>query len=73
MAECLDGPVGCKGDSLMRPSMSGSGMLWPRCELHYAAYVERLTPVMEDINLRYPAQAPDDFDPYYAGESWDAI
>jgi hypothetical protein len=48
-------------------------MLWLRCDQHYAAYVDRLTPVIADINRRYPVQAPDDFDPMYAGESWDEI
>jgi hypothetical protein len=26
---------------------------------------------MDDINRRYPAMAPADWDPYYAGEAWD--
>ncbi len=34
-------------------------------------YVERLQPIMDDIARRYPATAPADFDPYYAGETRD--
>ena len=51
--------------------MSGSGMTFPRCDKHYQAYADRLRPVMDDIRRRYPKQAPSDFDPTYAGESWD--
>jgi hypothetical protein len=50
--------------------MSGSGDTYPRCDKHYEAYVERLTPVMDDIRRRYPEQAPADFDPFYSGEQW---
>lgn len=71
MHECLDGPDGCQGEVNAYLALSGSGMRWPRCEHHYALYVERLQPVIDDIERRYPRQAPDDFDPYYAGESWD--
>lgn len=69
--DCLDGPDGCNGEVHMHPSMSGSGMLWPRCEAHYRAYTERMGPIIDDINRRYPKLPPDDFDPLYAGESWD--
>jgi len=71
MTECLDGPDGCHGPVNHWPALSGSGLRWPRCEHHYDAYVERLQPIMDDINRRYPRHAPDDFDPYYAGETWD--
>ena len=36
---------------------------------HYEFYVERLQPVIDDINRRYPVMAPADLDP--DGESWD--
>ncbi|MBU8820957.1 hypothetical protein KL864_34420 [Mycolicibacterium goodii] len=69
--ECLDGPVGCRGEVSEYLALSGSGERYPRCEGHYAAYVERLQPQIDAINRRYPVMAPADFDPYYAGESWD--
>lgn len=68
--QCLDGPQGCEGDTEERLTVSGSGMTFPRCELHYEKYVDRLQPRMEEIRNRYPDQAPDDFDPTYAGETW---
>lgn len=68
--DCLDGPEGCDGQVHMRPSMSGSGMLWPRCDLHYQQYADRMRPIIADINRRYPNMPPDDFDPLYAGERW---
>ncbi|ORX19440.1 hypothetical protein [Mycobacterium xenopi] len=69
--ECLDGPQDCEGETFPRLALSGSGESYPRCDHHYALYVERLQPVMDDIARRYPVMAPPDFDPYYAGESWE--
>lgn len=46
-------------------------MRFPRCEMHYAAYAERMDALHAETRRRYPAMAPDDFDPSYAGESWD--
>jgi hypothetical protein len=72
MNECIDsGESICDGDTFERYTLSGSGMTFPRCDKHYGEYVDRLQPVMDDINRRYPKQAPADFDPMYAGESWD--
>ena len=69
--ECLDGPQGCAGEVDERLTRSGSGMRFPRCEMHYAAYAERMDALHAETRRRYPAMAPDDFDPSYAGESWD--
>ncbi|KEF94961.1 hypothetical protein K883_05146 [Mycobacterium sp. TKK-01-0059] len=69
--ECLDGPDGCEGEVFARSTLSGSGDAYYRCDHHYEAYAARLQPVMDDINRRYPAMAPADWDPYYAGEVWD--
>lgn len=71
MSRCIEGPDGCAGEVFARASLSGSGMRFNRCESHYVSYVARTQPVIDDINRRYPAQAPDDFDPMYAGERWD--
>lgn len=51
--------------------LSGSGESYRRCDHHYELYVERVQPKIDEINRRYPAMAPADFDPYFAGESWD--
>lgn len=69
--ECSDGPDGCEGEVFARSTLSGSGDAYYRCDHHYEAYAVRLQPVMDDINRRYPAMAPADWDPYYAGEAWD--
>jgi hypothetical protein len=69
--DCLDGPEGCKGETFPRLALSGSGDSYSRCDHHYDLYVERVQPQMDDIRRRYPVTAPVDFDPYYAGESWD--
>jgi hypothetical protein len=42
-----------------------------RCEHHYIEYAERTQKIIDDINRRYPATAPADFDPAFAGERWD--
>ena len=65
--ECLDGPEGCEGAVEYRMALSGTGVSYPRCDKHWS---DRLD-VQEGINRRYPTHAPSDFDPSYAGESWD--
>lgn len=72
MHDCLDGPVGCKGETFERYSLSGSGMTFPRCEKHYDEYVNRVQPQIDEINERYPDSdiPPSWFDPTYAGEHW---
>ncbi|WGI36088.1 hypothetical protein QDT91_29155 (plasmid) [Mycolicibacterium aubagnense] len=68
--ECLDGPQGCQGEVHEYLAMSGSGLSYPRCERHQQVNEERLAPVMQGIRERYPEHPPEDFDPYFAGESW---
>lgn len=65
--ECLDGPDGCEGDVEYRMPLSGTGRSFPRCEKHWEERLDR----QAEIDERYPAQQPSDFDPAYAGESWD--
>jgi hypothetical protein len=67
--ECLDGPEGCRGPVEWRMALSATGRNFPRCDRHWA---NRLR-VQAAIGRRYPDQAtpPADFDPGYAGESWD--
>lgn len=69
IGECVDGPQDCQGAVAEYAALSGSGMFFPRCERHYGCYVERVQPRIDEINRRYPASPPEDFDPYY-GESW---
>ena len=50
--ECLDGPAGCAGVVSAYEALSGSGERYPRCETHYAAYVERVQPRIDDISTQ---------------------
>lgn len=56
----------CGGDVEYRMPLSGTGKSFARCEIHWDERLDR----QEEINNRCPAQAPSDFDPAYAGESW---
>ena len=69
-SECLNFGPDCEGEVEYRFPLSGSGKSFPRCDLHWS---ERLD-AQERINERYPDSpfAPADFDPTYAGESWDS-
>lgn len=64
---CLDRDDSCAGAVEYRMPLSGTGRSFPRCDAHWDARLR----VQEGINRRYPSQAPADFDPSYAGESWD--
>ena len=65
--ECLNSNSDCEGAVEYRYPLSGSMKSYPRCDHHWA---ERLK-LQEQINRRYPASQPSDFDPSYAGERWD--
>lgn len=66
--DCIDAFDGsCRGTVELRYPLSPTGVWFPRCAKHWD---ERLV-VQEGINRRYPQHAPADFDPMYAGESWD--
>lgn len=66
--ECLDSYYDeCAGRIEYRYALSGTGRSFPRCDKHWD---ERLR-IQDDINRRYPATQPADFDPMYAGERWD--
>jgi hypothetical protein len=68
LIRCLDASHGdCKGEVQYRMPLSASGISYPRCQAHWE---DRLQ-TQEDINRRYPTLPPADFDPLYAGESWD--
>jgi hypothetical protein len=66
---CLDGPEGCRGPVEWRMALSATGRNFPRCDRHWANRLD----VQAAIGRRYPDQPtpPSDFDPSYAGESWD--
>lgn len=67
-ARCLNEHLNdCEGAVEYRDALSPTGIRYPRCDKHWA---ERLA-VQEELDRRYPQQAPADFDPLYAGESWD--
>ena len=66
--ECLDARADdpCEGAVEFRMALSGTGVSFPRCDKHWAERVK----TQEEINERYPALPPSDFDPDYAGEEW---
>lgn len=68
--ECIQFGEGCGGAVEYRYPLSGTGRSFPRCDDHWS---ERLD-IQAGIDRRYPdsPHAPSDFDPYYAGESWDS-
>lgn len=69
-ADCLDNHLGdCSGGVEYRFPLSATGRSFPRCDKHWS---DRLD-IQEGINRRYPDSPfpPADFDPTYAGESWD--
>ena len=57
----------CAGEVQFRRALSSTGVSFSRCDKHWAERVE----IQEGIDARYPAHAPADFDPMYAGERWD--
>ena len=70
MARCLDhGLSNCGGPVEYRAPLSPTGKSFPRCEKHWEARLDR----QREIDERYPDSPfpPADFDPSYAGESWD--
>ena len=64
-----DASGGCSGDPTEYRFGYGLKGAYPRCGGHHATYLER----MDAIRSRYPDSdiPPADFDPTYAGESWD--
>jgi hypothetical protein len=73
MSRCIsDQGSACEGEVYERQTLSGSGMTFPRCDKHYAEYVERTQPKIDEVRKRYPDSdvPPDWFDPTYAGERW---
>ncbi len=67
--ECLEdhGENTCRGPVEYRMPLSESGKSFPRCDLHWDKRLDE----QERINETYPTFAPSDFDPGYAGETWD--
>ena len=66
--KCLDDHDGdCEGDIEYRMALSSTGRSFPRCDKHWLTRLD----VQEVINRNYPTHQPSDFDPSYAGESWD--
>lgn len=64
---CLNDGPGCGGQVEYRMPLSGTGRSFPRCDAHWEQRLE----TQRGIDARYPTHAPADFDPSYAGESWD--
>lgn len=66
----------CIGDVIEGRSRSGASV-YVKCVGHWTDYDKRMDKVEADIRSRYPgydipgSPPPPDFDPLYAGESWD--
>lgn len=67
--ECINAGPDCDGAVEYRMPLSGTGQSFPRCDKHWDDRLE----TQRGIDERYPdsPHAPSDFDPTYAGESWD--
>ncbi|WP_433434534.1 hypothetical protein [Nonomuraea sp. CA-141351] len=68
--ECIrsyDGGATCDGPVTYRQSYAGTGLQIAECAKHQVEACER----EQGLRRRYPELAPADFDPLYAGESWD--
>lgn len=63
---CLDGPDGCVGTVELRWPGEGEKQ-WPRCA-HHGLLREAQGRANRE---KYPELPPRDFDPAFAGESWD--
>ncbi len=66
---CIDshGSDDCGGPVEYRMPLSGTGRAFPRCDKHWSLRLDR----ENEIRGRYPHNAPADFDPAFAGESWE--
>ena len=65
---CLDhGRSECSGPVEYRMPLSGTGHAFARCDRHWELRLDE----QQRIQRTYPETAPRDFDPLYAGESWD--
>lgn len=64
--ECIDPSMECEGTVEYRMPLSGTGKSFPRCDKHWDIRLD----TQRGIDERYPTHAPSDFDPSYAGESW---
>lgn len=65
---CLDAHKGaCTGTVELRMPLTETGESFARCDGHWSERLDK----QQEINERYPVNAPSDFDPMYAGEHWD--
>lgn len=58
---------GCKGVSLHRMPLSGTGKSFVRCDAHWSARLD----LQREIDERYPCNPPADWSPLDCGETWD--
>ena len=64
---CINEGPDCQGPVELRMALSATGIPYPRCEKHWGERLE----VERGLAERYPHDQPADFDPLFAGESWD--
>lgn len=65
--ECIESNTGeCAGQTVLRESLTGTGTPIPRCDRHW----EKRLDLESELNQRYPAHPPADWDYLDAGEHW---
>lgn len=65
--ECIEDHDGtCKGKVEYRMSLTGTGTAIVRCDHHWSKRLD----LEDDLNRRYPVNAPSDFSYLDAGEYW---
>lgn len=67
---CLDYSTLCEGEVEYRPALSFSGTWFPRCDYHWSERLDTQDRLRRDYGVDSDV-APSNFDPSYAGESWD--
>jgi hypothetical protein len=67
--DCLDHDERCSGPVEYRMALSSTGRSFPRCNFHWEFRLRR----QQEIDRKYPAFPPHDFDPMDAGEQWDEV
>lgn len=63
---CIEQSIACRGQVLYRDALSGTGISYARCELHW----DKRLQLEAGLRQRYPEHPPPDWSPLDAGESW---
>lgn len=69
---CLDANEECAGPVEYRMPLSDTGKPFARCDKHWGDRLDTQERLRRDYGVdSSPGVVPTDFDPTYAGESWD--